>query len=191
VNPDTQIQHLEKLRDDARDEIKRRIQQRDNYSVQQMVALAATIAIAFSNSQFANVLLIAPLASIYFTVLLLYSYLLHDILTKYIRVHLEPELSRLCGTPIKFEFETYYKEENPPGIRKVFFYGIMWVVILTSLSYIWYLNQTSTEQTPKLPSVILIALTVLYPVIALYFTYYFRRVLRIEKLARKSEPQVQ
>jgi hypothetical protein len=42
--------HLEKLRDDARDEIKRRIEQRDKCSIQLTIALGAIVAVAFSKN---------------------------------------------------------------------------------------------------------------------------------------------
>jgi hypothetical protein len=53
------IKHLEALREDARDEIKRRIEQRDKYSIQLTIALAAIVAVSFSYPHFGKVLIVA------------------------------------------------------------------------------------------------------------------------------------
>jgi hypothetical protein len=66
--------HLEALRSDVRDEIKRRIEQRDRYSIQLTLAMGAIVAFAFSKDGFRMALVAAPLVSIYFTVLVLYSH---------------------------------------------------------------------------------------------------------------------
>lgn len=70
------IAHLEKLRDDIRDEIKKRIQQRDNYSIQLTIALSVIIGIAFTKPEYSAVLIVSPLVSIYFTVLIIYTFAL-------------------------------------------------------------------------------------------------------------------
>ncbi len=61
--------HLEAIRSDIRDEIKRRIGQRDSYSVQLTVAVGALAGAAFARVELERALLAAPLVSIYFTVL--------------------------------------------------------------------------------------------------------------------------
>src|SRR4029077_12020902 len=82
---DNHLAHLESLREDARDEVKRRIQQRDQYSMQLTVALGAIAVGAFSAKGTHVLFLIAPLVSIYFTSLILFSYRIHDLLTTYLR----------------------------------------------------------------------------------------------------------
>lgn len=136
------IVHLEKLRDDARDEIKRRIEQRDKYSIQLTIALGAIVAVAFSKN-LDKALLAAPLVSIYFTVLILYSYRVHRILARYLRDEIEPELADFYGVPKIKEWETYYQNKDNshkhkvvPGIRLSFFILMLWIVCLGSPSYI-------------------------------------------------------
>jgi len=137
--------HFETLRQDVRDEVKRRIEQRDKYSIQLSLALAALLAVSFSTTGFRAVLIAAPLVSIYFTVLILYSYRIHHVLAKYLREEIEPELARLYGTPLKKEWETYYywedydkkKKREVPGIRRRFFLIALWVVCALSLLYLW------------------------------------------------------
>ena len=131
------IAHFETLRQDARDEIKKRIEQRDKYSVQLSIALTALVAVSFSTPDLRTVLIAAPLVSIYFTVLILYSYRVHHVLSKYLRDEIEPELARLCGIRANQEWENYYKTQRVPGIRRKFFLCALWVVTVLSLVYLW------------------------------------------------------
>ncbi|HEX4953951.1 MAG TPA: hypothetical protein VF017_11225 [Thermoanaerobaculia bacterium] len=133
------IAHLEVLRNDARDEIKRRIEQRDKYSIQMTISLAAVIGVAVSKGgEFQRALIVAPLVALYFTVLILYSYRIHALLARYLRDQIEPQLARLCGTPLVAEWENYYKGHAVPGIRRSFFLTGMWIVDLGSMGYLWF-----------------------------------------------------
>lgn len=125
--------HLEKIRDDIRDEIKRRIDQRDKYSIQLTVVLSAIVGVSFSKPGFEKILLAAPLASIYFTVLILYSYRIHAVLAGYLREKIEPALAALAGTDPSIEWERYYLDHAVPGIRRGFFLTALWVVTIVSL----------------------------------------------------------
>lgn len=129
--------HFGTLRQDARDEIKKRIEQRDKYSIQLSIALAALLAVSFSTTGLRAVLIAVPLVSIYFTILILYSYRVHHILAKYLREEIEPELARLCETPVDKEWETYYATQRVSGIRRKFFLYALWVVGTLSLIYLW------------------------------------------------------
>lgn len=131
------LSHLETLRADVRDEIKRRIEQRDKYSIQLTVSLAAILAVAFSKPDLARVLVAAPLLSIYFTVLILYSYRIHHVLVRYLRDVLEPELSAAAGCSVEFEIETYYAHHAVPGIRRTFFIAALWVVSTTPMVFLF------------------------------------------------------
>ncbi|SRR6266849_1862440 len=142
---DKAISHLEALRMDSRNEIKDRIKQRDNYSIQLTIALGAIVAVSFSPNGFVRALMAAPLVSIYFTVLILYSYRVHRLLAQYLREEIEPELARLCGTLPAKGWETYYSGHTIPGIRRVFFMGALWVICFVSLSYLWLTQNTDTN----------------------------------------------
>lgn len=142
------INHLEALRQEVRDEIKLRIEQRDKYSIQLTVALSALLALSVTNTTNQvtvfgftyRILLAAPLVSIYFTTLILYSYRIHKLMAKYLREEIEPELSQLCGTVIKKEWEHYYQNHAVPGIRKSFFLGTLWLVCIGSSVFIGFLE---------------------------------------------------
>lgn len=139
------INHLEKIREDVRDEIKNRIKQRDDYSVQMVISLGVVAGVAFSKSEFINVLLIAPPVAMYFTMLMMYSYKLHDVLTHYLREKIEPQLSALCGIPASDEFETFYILQSRPGMRRSFFIIMMWIVVVSPISYMWYFISYHSE----------------------------------------------
>lgn len=136
---DNTLDHLHVLREDVRDEVKRRIQQRDQYSMQLTVALGA-IAIGASSAKGTHMFFaVAPLVSIYFTALILYSYRIHDLLATYLRQEIEPEFAALCNVPTPKEWETWYLNSGQrPGVRRWFFVIEMWIVTVLSLAYVWY-----------------------------------------------------
>ena len=162
------IKHLEVLREDARDEIKRRIEQRDKYSIQLTIALGAIIAISFSDPTFGKVLVVAPLVSICFTVLILYSYRIHNVLAKYLREKIEPKLAELCKTSPDLEWEVFYSTQQTPGIRHNFFLTSLWIVCITSLLYLWV-----TERGEADFRMVLWVVTILYTSAAIAITYSF------------------
>ena len=179
------IAHFEAILHDKRDEIKRRIEQRDKYSIQLTIALTAIVAVAFSTTNFTTnfgkVLIAAPLVSIYFTVLILYSYKVQRILAEYLRCKIEPELAHLCGTSPDLEWETYYQRHAVPGIRESFFKWALWVVCVASLIYLWIVE--SEHYGFKIA---LIITTVAYIGTAIWITLAFRREEDDERLATKD-----
>jgi hypothetical protein len=166
---DRQIAHLEIIRKDTRDEIKQRIEQRDKYSVQLTIALGLIVSVSFANAHFGKVMIAAPLVSIYFTMLILYSYKIHTTLAAYLRNEIEPTLALLCGTDSKKELETYYKEDahKIPGIRRQFFLWALWVVCLVSLSYLWCKERVGFET-------VLIITSLIYIIASVFITCKFR-----------------
>ena len=166
---DRTIAHFEKIRQDLRDEVKRRIEQRDKYSVQLTIALGALIAVSFSTTGLRMVLIAVPLVSIYFTVLILYSYRVHDVLAEFLREEIEPELARLCGTPPEKEWETYYSTKAVRGIRREFFLLALWAVCVISLIYLW------CTQAQQAGWILLLVATAAYGGAALWATIVFRR----------------
>lgn len=135
------IYHLDALREDARDEIKRRIEQRDRYSIQLVIALSAIFAVSLYRAEFFSVLTIVPLVSWYFTSLILYSYDIHYILAEYLRDEIEPLLSELCNIPKNIEWQNYYEGKKISGIRREFFIMMFHTMCVLSFIFlsIWYL----------------------------------------------------
>ena len=169
---DSRYLHVEALRGEARDEIKRRIEQRDKYSVQLTVALSALVAVAFSNPALGKVLIAAPLLSIYFTVLILYSYSIHDVLAEYLRTVIEPRFSHLTGEKQDIEWETWYSgtAHKPPGIRRSFFLWSMWVVTAASLLFLYLTEYRTLSFTWPFR-----VATILYVAVCLWITAKFRK----------------
>jgi hypothetical protein len=135
------VAHLEGLRVDSRDEIKRRIEGRDRYSIQLTISLAAIIGVAFSRPEFLRVLIAAPLVAIYYTVLILYSYRVHRIIATYLREKIEPRLADVHGIPIDLEWENFYYRQAVPGIRVSFFLSALWIVTVLPLTYLILVEQ--------------------------------------------------
>ncbi len=164
------IAHLEKLREDVRDEIKKRIGQRDSYSMQLTIASGTIIAIAFS-ADHQEILVLLPLVSIYYIVLIMYSYEIHRFAAQYLRDEIEPKLAKLCGTPSNIEWETYYKgkktdpeklgkETKVPGIRSWFFLTWMVTITVIYICYVW-LSPVGNEKFCKTILIIISAIYVL------------------------------
>ena len=172
--------HFEALRQDTRDEVKKRIEQRDKYSIQLSIALAAILAVSFSTTGLRAVLIAAPLVSIYFTVLILYSYQVHHVLAKYLREEIEPELARLYGTPVDKEWEKYYNKHAVPGIRRQFFLVALWVVSALSLVYLWF------AELNQLGFAVLGVATGVYGVADILITIFFWGESTHERLAPKT-----
>ena len=165
------VAHLEKIRQDVRDEIKRRIEQRDKYSIQLSIALGAIVAVAFSTTGLRMVLIAAPLVSIYFTVLILYGYRIHSTLAGYLREEIEPKLADLCGTPVETELETYYRNQTKEmsGIRQGFFLVALWFVSVLSLAYLWF------TEVENIGAEALIFATAAYGIADLYTVWFYMR----------------
>lgn len=162
--------HLEALRSDIRDEIKRRIEQRDKFSIQVTLGLAAIFAFAASEKGDWRVLLAAPMLSVYYTYLILYSYRVHRVLATYLRDQVEPALARTHGLPVDVEWETYYARHAVPGIRRPFFVGALWITTLAALAALF--KAASVADPGWMPTVA--AASVIYLAALGWITYSFR-----------------
>ena len=176
------IEHLERIKEDVRDEIKRRIRQRDNYSIQQVVILGIVAAAIFSKEiPFQDeFVLFVPVIPIYFTVLILFSYRIHRIISTYLRCEIEPKLAEYCGTDQKNEFEIYYKDMAVPGIRKKFFFILMVSVIFISMSYYASTDNSNFNQT------VTVLVTIAYMIISIIIAIKFSEDLNFTKNKKKG-----
>ncbi len=110
-----------------------------------------------------------PLVSIYFTVLILYSYRVHGVLADYLREQIEPLTAKAAGTAAEVEFEFWYKRRATPGIRRWFFIGTLWVLTILSMAYLLY-----AERANHFNEVVLWFLAIIYVVAASVISYCFR-----------------
>ncbi len=176
-NNSEKIQHLENIRNDVRDEIKNRITQRDKYSIQQLISLGVITGVAFSRPELIYVLFIAPAVSLYYTMLLIYSYKIHDFSTKYLREVLEPELADLCDLNQKIELQNYYRNnKSKPGIRREFFIATMWIVVTSTLFYLWYIYYLDQSFV-----IVLFVLSIVFVTAAVFLTRDFKSNLKHTK----------
>jgi hypothetical protein len=128
---DAKAAHWEAVRQDIRDEIKRRIEQRDKFSYQMALGLGAVFGLSFSSNDLRKVLIAAPLIAVYFTALILYSYEVHKVLARYLREVVEAQLAQTLGTRSKDEWENWYVSlgKQIPGIRSSFFKWVQWLIL--------------------------------------------------------------
>lgn len=168
MSSDPRLDRLDSLWKEARSEIRQRIEQRDKYSIQLTVTLAALVAVAFSKPQLNRVLLAAPLAAVYFTVLILYSYRIHRMLAKYARDVLEVEIAKALGSELETEWESFYAKHEVPGIRRVFFVAALWIVLVLSMVYLF-----AVEGSDPVFRQVLVVAAVVYGLAALAITFIF------------------
>jgi hypothetical protein len=143
---DRAFAHLEAIKQDMRDEIKRRIQQRDQYSMQLTITLGVLAAVSFSQYGSPKFLIVAPLISIYFTYLILSSYRIHRLIVSYLRKDIEPDLANLCHFPPEKEWEVSYNKQQETGYRRLIFVIQLWVISASSLLYLWVKHRGEDPQ---------------------------------------------
>jgi hypothetical protein len=119
--------------------------------------VGAIVAFAFSKDGFRMALVAAPLVSIYFTVLILYSYRIHTILADYLREQIEPLAAKAAGTAAGIEFEIWYQDRATPGIRRRFFIGTLWVLTILTMAYL-----LAAERANHSNEMVLLCLTLVY-----------------------------
>ncbi|SFI89896.1 hypothetical protein [Thermoflavimicrobium dichotomicum] len=144
---DKEIHHLEKTREDIRNEIKNRIEQRDSLSNQLIATMGVVAGFAVPNEEYRIIILLIPLLSIYYTLQILYSFTVHDFLTKYLRDVIEPRLSQLCCTQDEFQFSNYFNKNAKKVLKRSFYIYGMWVVSFFSMAYLWVFEY---DNHPKL-----------------------------------------
>ena len=133
------------------------------------------MAVAFGATGFDKVLIAAPLISIYFTVLIFYSYRVHNVLALYLRDELEPALADRCGTPPDLEWERFYRGQAVPGIRETFFLVALWVVFLLTAAYFLLREFLPIDKGVTDWRIVIIVANVLYLLANLWITGTLRR----------------
>jgi len=127
------ITHLEVLRADARDEIKRRIAERGTFSGQLVLAVTSSFAVAAAGGdRFIRVLLAVPPAVGFFVLMVLHSCRIHEAIVSYLRWEIEPRLSAASGTPLRLEWETYYGARYLQGLHRGFYKAVL---VLCAISF--------------------------------------------------------
>ncbi|MGN0153213.1 MAG: D-glycero-alpha-D-manno-heptose-1,7-bisphosphate 7-phosphatase [Lachnospiraceae bacterium] len=123
---------LLQIRDDARDELKQRIAQRDNFAIQYTVITLALLTLTFSqNGEKVSFVALAllPLVSLFYSMLIDSSYRVHERLVEYLNAEIEPRISKEFGNKIML-WEQYCDKvrhlecDNREGGRNRFFHDV-------------------------------------------------------------------
>lgn len=143
MKEENRIEYLISLQADLRGEVKQRISQRDGFATQFLIACGTVITISFLDFPYAAFLIwLMPLVTIFYSLQILYSYIIHDNVTRFLRKHVEPELSRLLEIKqahrhnyfweTRCSFDRELSNIKYPGIRKSFFEKIIFIVPIIS-----------------------------------------------------------
>lgn len=135
-----EIAHLESLREDLRDEIKRRNEDRERYQIEIITLFGTIIAVSFLDEGPHLLLAAIPAVSLYFNFSIQSSYLSHRLLTRHLRDTIEPALAARLGTDPSWEWETYYVQQlgvARVGIRRAFFFLIRNGTTAGALAYLF------------------------------------------------------
>lgn len=138
------LDYLISLQEDLRGEIKQRISQRDGFATQFLVACGTVITISFLDFSYAAFLIwLMPLATIFYSLQILYSYVMHENLTDFLMNHIEPAMSELIGIELTQRSNWFWElrcsldrdsaKTKYPGIRKNFFQLILFVMPAVTL----------------------------------------------------------
>jgi hypothetical protein len=166
------IKRLEVIRADVRAEIKQRIQQRDQYIIEMSIGLAAIIGLAASQ-RMPDLVLLAPMVSLYYSYLLSESYKIHKNQTRYLRDEIGRRLMELCEMEPEVEWENWYKNQAKlePGLRKTFFKTCLCLVWIAAPGFVYGVHRLLG--TTKLPVWTIYAAFALYTLPTIYLLLNF------------------
>ena len=180
------FEYLLEAYDELRDELKMRIQQRDNLAIQFIVIVGVLAGIAFTDYDYSYFsILLIPLMTLFFAIQIFSSYEVHDRLVRFIREHVEAGLGKelkvdedkLCD----FFWEQYCRADREihnvkmPGSRKGFFQKLLIVVpIVCSVCFYLLCFADENEIIPlKWNLCIAIGAAILYLLWGAYYLYRF------------------
>ncbi|TFE24539.1 hypothetical protein [Cohnella luojiensis] len=144
---DKKLSHYEKVREDVRNEIKLRMRQRDRFAIHLITMLTLLFAVAFAEESYNLILVAAPMLSVFYTLMILHSYRKHDLLARYLREVIEPELAMLCRIDPAREWQSYSYKMSRYGSRRAFFLWVMWVVCTGLMAYLWFNAESAFQLT--------------------------------------------
>lgn len=132
-------EHMEQLRQDARNELNSRVAARDRYSVQLILSLTAVISFSVAKEGFIKLILVAPLLSFYYVNLLMLSYKIHGHLSNYLKDIVEPSLASFHQIPKQSYWHNYFRARGVTGgTRRVFFIVFHCSITIFAMSLYFY-----------------------------------------------------
>lgn len=197
------IDYLIALQQELRNEVKQRVAQRDGFATQFLVGCSTVITLSLMDFPYAVFLIwLMPLVTIFFSLQILYSYVIHDNLTRFLRKHVEPELSRLLEIKqthrhnyfweTRCAFDRMILDMRFPGIRKGFFEKIIFVapVISTAIFIILGYFRTNENGEPIYDKIIISLFAIIgflfFEGISFGITLKFRKTNDMELLGKRD-----
>ena len=200
---DNRIKYLISLEGELRNEVKQRISQRDGFATQFLIGCGTVLTLSFLEFPFASFLIwLMPLVTIFYSIQILYSYTIHDNLTRFLRKHIEPELSRLLEInqayrqnyfwETRCSFDRNLVNSKYPGIRKGFFEKVIFVTPIVAFVIFILLGYLRTNEAGvRIYNNLTIWLgaclgLLLFEGIALYVALRFRKASNLERLGKRD-----
>lgn len=200
---DKRIDYLIALQQELRNEVKQRVTQRDGFATQFLVGCSTVITISLMDFPYAVFLIwLMPLVTVFFSLQILYSYVIHDNLTRFLRKHVEPELSRLLGVKQPYRqnyfwetrcsFDRMISNTRFPGIRKSFFEKIIFIAPVVSFAIFMLLGYFKSDgnggrmYNPFIISACAVLGLAFFELTALYIFRKFRKTNDMELLGKRD-----
>ena len=197
------LEHLLSVQEDLRGEVKQRVAQRDGFATQFIIACGTVITISLLDFAYSFFLIwFIPIVTIFYSVLILYSYTIHDNITSFLRKHIEPEISRLLKIShphrqnflweTRCAYDRTMEKTKFPGIRKGFFEKIIFCAPIISAAIFILLGYFKKDtngimycSVPLLWASAGVAILV-FEAIAVYLFLRFRKAHPLETLGNKD-----
>lgn len=139
---DKKITLLLNQHDELRDELKRRIVQRNNFAIQFVAAVAAILAIScgVKNYEYINVLFLLPIITAFYAVRIFSSYRVSERLVEFMCHYIEPQIAKCIDEdkPEDILWESFCEKDRKIsmssgiGIQKGFFQTVLFLVPIIS-----------------------------------------------------------
>ncbi len=193
MSNEKEIEYLLQTHNSVRNEIAQRIGQRDTFSIQFIVSVGAVFSLGFLDFQFSPFLfLLLPLVTLFYSIQILYSYVIHDRCHAFLVEEIEPRLSTLLNyTPYeknRLMWESYCHIESKeratktPGIRKNFFIYTSYIMPFISCTLFGFLCVYKSIFSIHVASISAIAFFVICELINVIILHKFNGKYRKNKL---------
>lgn len=142
-----QLERLMALWTEAREEVRQRITQRDNYFVRMILILAA-IMVAVGKVHVIFMMAI-PAVALYFAILTSRSYDIHRTLAKYIREELETKILKMLYTEDDeqhLEYETMFKQQDRVAVRVNINQITLYIISILTLLAVLFVSSSIMER---------------------------------------------
>ena len=123
-----QVQIILEIYKDLRDEIKRRIEERNNYFIQAILSFGAILTVVFTQSRLFSICacLAGFILSFIFFMLIRRSYTIGEDIKRYLKVHIEPRMQNLSTVKPLQRYREKEREKKIKELKNMVFYKRIW-----------------------------------------------------------------